>query len=82
LFTIQMHAMSQDRTARQGAEAVQALQRPGIAARERIGDIGRVLCHVDVHDGAQIFSQASGGADRVVRHGEARVQSDQATQQR
>jgi hypothetical protein len=82
LRTIQVHTVCQDRSARQRAELLQPFQRTRIAARQRVGAVGSVLGHMDMHHCPEFPGQPAGGVDRLVRHREARVQSDQAAQQR
>ena len=74
--------MREDRAGRQCAELLEPLQRAVPAAAPGIGNVGGILRHVHMQDGAQITAQRRGVADRVVRHRERGVQPDHAAHQR
>ena len=76
LSRLAVNAVSQDRTARQGAEVVQALEGPVVAPVERIFDVGQILGHMNVHHGLEIATQVGSLFDRPVRDCERGVQPD------
>ena len=77
-----MHAVGEDRARRQGVERHQPLERAGIAAPARVLDVGAVLGDMDMRHGPERARQRARLPDRLVRHGEARVQSDEAAHER
>ena len=79
LLAVEMHTVGQDRTAGQGTEAFKSFQWSGVATSQGIGDICRVFSDMDVHDGAEFYSQAASRANGLVRYGEAGVQPDEST---
>ncbi len=77
-----MHAVREDRARRQRVERHQPLERPGVAAPARVVDVGAILGDMDVDDRPELARERAGLADRVVGHGEARVQPDEAAHER
>ena len=78
----QVHAMREYRAGHQRAQRLQPFQRSSRAAPACIADIGKILRYMHMQHSPQLAGQIAGFADRVVRHGETRMQPNQASHQR